>query len=117
MQDSSYQMAFKSHFISDFLHQDVEINAIRKGDVSMNVKDPNLVSQKLGNVMESCSTWLIDNKLSLHFGKTECMIFGSKRKLKRVNSFSVRCGDHNLASQEKVKYLGLTLITFYLGKI
>ena len=46
--------------------------------------------------MESCATWLVDDKLSVHLGKTECMIFGSKRKLKRVNSFSVRCGDHNV---------------------
>ena len=51
--------------------------------------------------MESCSTWLVDNKLSLHLGKTECMIFGSKWKLKRVHFFSVRCGDHNIASHEK----------------
>ena len=65
-------------------------------------QDPNLVSQKLGKVMESCATWLVDKKLSLHLGKTECMIFGSKRKLKQVNSFSVRC-DYNIASQEKVK--------------
>ena len=66
--------------------------------------------------MESCSTWLVDNKLSLHLGKTECMIFGSKRKLKRVNFFSVRCGDHNIASQEKVKYLGLTIDNILSGE-
>ena len=81
-------------------------------------QDPNLVSQKLGKVMESCSTWLVDNKLSLHLGKTECMTFGSKRKLKWVNSFSVRCGDHNIASQEKVKYmyLGLTIDNILSGE-
>ena len=44
------------------------------------------------------------------------MIFGSKRKLKRVNSFSVRRGDHNKASQEKVKYLGLTIDNILYGE-
>ena len=33
-------------------------------------------SKKLGKVLESCSSWLVDNKLSLHLGKTECMLFG-----------------------------------------
>ena len=64
----------------------------------------------------SCATWLVDNKLSLHLGKIESIIFGSKRKRKRVNSFSVRCGDHNIASQEKVKYLGLTIDNILSGK-
>ena len=50
-------------------------------------KDPAVISTKLGKEMESCSDWLIDNKLSLHLGKTECIIFGPKRKLKTVNNF------------------------------
>lgn len=79
-------------------------------------RDPNLVSEKLGKVMESCETWLVDNKLSLHLGKTECMLLGSKRKLKRINSFSVRCGDHNIVSQEKVKYLGLVIDNILSGE-
>ena len=35
--------------------------------------------------------WLVDNKLSLHMGKSECNIFGSKRKLRKINNFSVEC--------------------------
>ena len=35
-------------------------------------KNHEVISQKLSNVMESCSNWLVDNKLSLHLGKTEC---------------------------------------------
>ena len=31
--------------------------------------------------MESCSEGLVDNKLSLRLGKTECVPFGPKRKL------------------------------------
>ena len=36
-------------------------------------KNHKVISQKLSNVMESCSNWLVD-KLSLHLGKTECVL-------------------------------------------
>ena len=43
-------------------------------------KDPNVIASKLGKVLESCSSWLVNNKLSLHLGKTESVLLGSKRK-------------------------------------
>ena len=42
-------------------------------------------------------------------GKTECIIFGSKRKLRKINNFSVECKGHTIKAQCSVKYLGLTL--------
>ena len=36
-------------------------------------KDPEVISPKLSEVMESYSYWLVDNKLSLNLGKTECV--------------------------------------------
>ena len=42
-------------------------------------------------------------------GKTECIIFGSKRKLRKINNFSVECYCHTIKAQRLVKYLGLTL--------
>ena len=42
-------------------------------------------------------------------GKTECIIFGSKRKLRKINNFSVECNGHTIKAQRLVKYLGLTL--------
>ena len=50
-------------------------------------KDPKVISEKLGLELEMCSKWLIDNKLSLHMGKTECILFCSKRKLRKINNF------------------------------
>ena len=29
-------------------------------------KNPHIISQKLGNILDMCSQWLVDNKLSLH---------------------------------------------------
>ena len=33
-------------------------------------KDPNVVAQKVGCILDSCNKWLVDNKLSLHLGKS-----------------------------------------------
>jgi len=41
--------------------------------------DPEFISAKLGKVLEGCSEWLVDNKLSLHLSKTEYMLFWPKR--------------------------------------
>ena len=49
----------------------------------------------------------MNNKLYLHLGKTKAMIFGTKRKLKEVESFKLRCGDIESNNVKKVKYLGL----------
>ena len=70
--------------------------------------DPRVISDKLGLELEMCSKWLVDNKFSLHMGKTECIIFGSKRKLRKINIFSVECNGHTIKAQRSVKYLGLT---------
>ena len=42
------------------------------------------ISKKLGKVLESCSDWLVENKLSLCLGKTECMLFRPKRTIGKV---------------------------------
>ena len=43
-----------------------------------NIKD---IETKLTLEMETVSKWLITNKLSLHLGKTESIVFASKKKL------------------------------------
>ena len=54
-------------------------------------KDPHIISRKLGSVLDKCSTWLVNNKLSLHLGITECVLFGPKRKLSDFKDFSIVC--------------------------
>ena len=36
-------------------------------------KDPTIIADKLSQELENCRQWLIDNKLSLHLGKTEAI--------------------------------------------
>merc|ERR1712240_750337 len=71
--------------------------------------DPKKIAEDLSRELESCRQWLIGNKLSLHLGMTEAILFGSKRKLKRVNSFEVRCGEIKVTNVKSVKYLGLQI--------
>ena len=71
--------------------------------------DPNVIARILSENLKSCSNWLTDNKLSLHLGKTESIIFGTKRKLMNVQDFHVTCEDISIKRVTKVKYLGLML--------
>ena len=47
-------------------------------------RDSNIVSRKLKSDLESCNQWFTANKLSMHVGKTECILFGSKRNINKV---------------------------------
>ena len=37
--------------------------------------DPQTIADMLSEELESCKKWLTDNKLSLHLGKTESILF------------------------------------------
>ena len=61
------------------------------------------MQDKLSAELESVREWLID-KLSLHLGKTESILFGSKRKLLKSNSSKVKCDGKTLAGSANMKY-------------
>ena len=48
--------------------------------ILFSLSDPDQIANKLGKVLESGSDWRVDNKLSLHLGKKECILFRPKRK-------------------------------------
>ena len=62
----------------------------------------------LSEQLTICQKWLIDNKLSLHVGKTESMVFTSKRKRNGAEGFKIKCGEslinrvHCLSGDEHV---------------
>lgn len=72
-------------------------------------RDPAVIANRLGNELANCKRWLIDNRLSLHMGKTECLLFGTSRKLKRVGNFSLTCEGEPIKQVSTVKYLGVEL--------
>lgn len=71
--------------------------------------DVDIIQDRLGKELKNVSDWLIDNKLSLHLGKTESILFGTKRKLGRRSELSITCGDTNIVAKSQIKYLGLDL--------
>ena len=59
--------------------------------------------------INECYDWLVDNKLSMHPGKTELILFGSKSKLKKVKNYKIECQGHVIYATNCVKYLGVLL--------
>ncbi len=66
--------------------------------------------------MEKLCIWLESNKLSLHLGKTETILFGSKKKLKKTSKLNVTCNNVKLESKTCVKYLGAQIDQDMSGK-
>jgi hypothetical protein len=79
--------------------------------------DTRVISEKLSRMLKSCHEWLVDNKLSLHLGKTESILFGPNRKLRSQSpeNFSISCNGINIESKTSVKYLGVMIDQFLSG--
>jgi hypothetical protein len=72
-------------------------------------KNKDQITSALSKDLEFVSHWLVDNKLSLHLGKTESILFGSKPKLKTGSDLDIFCNGTKIKSTKSVKYLGATL--------
>ena len=57
--------------------------------IMLTQKNQEFISQELGEELEPSSEWLINNKLSRHLGKRECILFAPQRKLKTVADFRI----------------------------
>ena len=72
-------------------------------------KDPVFIADHLSKQLSSCKQWMTDNKLSLHVGKTEAILFGTKKRLNRVRGFQITCEGSVVSRVSNVKYLGVQL--------
>ena len=88
-------------------------------DSALMVSDtcPGKIANLLSENLEKCNQWLIDNKLSLHMGKTELILFGTKRKIKRYDDYSITCCGQTVTSTKSVKYLGLEIDNVLSGEL
>ena len=68
-----------------------------------------VIQQALTAELQAVGQWLADNKLSLHLGKTESILFGSRVTLARHKKLSIECNGVNLEAKSAVKYLGTIL--------
>ena len=71
----------------------------------------------LSSQLASCGRWMIDNRLSLHLGKTECILIGTSHKLKDAGDFRVTCNGSDVKKVEKVRYLGVMLDQHLNGQV
>ena len=67
------------------------------------------VQSLLSGELEMVSEWLIGNKLSLHLGKTESILFGSKSRLSAQSDMTISCHTNVIGAKTQVKYLGAIL--------
>ena len=73
-------------------------------------KDVKEIELKLTKELESINNWLTDNTFSLYLGKTESILFDTKKKLQSTSSqLNVICGGTMLAAKS-IKYLGVELV-------
>ena len=63
--------------------------------------------------------WLIDNRLSIHLGKAECILFKTKKRLRIISKIKVTCGETNVTAKTSVRqaYLGIDLDQSLDGKL
>ena len=62
--------------------------------------------------------WLVDNKLSIHFGedKTKSILFGSRHKCKNSKPLNIQYNDIKIEQYSNVIYLGCILNKTFSGK-
>ena len=72
-------------------------------------KDPTAICEFLSSELKICDQWLVENNLSLHMGKTEFIMFGSKRKIEKLNNLTITHRDVTIKATTMVTYLGLQL--------
>ena len=70
-------------------------------------KSAEKLESKLNMELSNAEIWLSNNKLSLNIKKTMYMIFGNKRKLRRVKELDVQIGSEKIKRTEIYKYIGV----------
>ena len=64
--------------------------------------DISTVKNALQTDFQIVSEWLIDNKLSLHLGKTESILFGSKSRLRSRSNLNIECKGSKIEHKDKI---------------
>ena len=72
-------------------------------------RDWEQVENSLSSELSKICTWLSDNKLSIHLGKTESILFGSNFNLNKVDNFTIKVGNSVITRKNEITYLGCIL--------
>ena len=76
------------------------------------------VQAKLNKFFSNVCDWFVDNKLIIHFGeeKTKCVLFGTKKRLKKVSNLDIRYGTVHIKQYHTVTYLSCVIEENIPGK-
>ena len=72
-------------------------------------KDTKTIEEQLNRDFNFLCEWLIDNKLSIHFGeeKIKCILFGTKGHLKNQTDLYIKYGDIKNQTAQQGNLLGV----------
>ena len=76
-----------------------------------------VVEDTLNEELKNVCDWLSDNRLSLHSGKSEAIIFGSKIKLARSPELIIKIKEVLITVKDTVNYLGCVLDKYLSGDL
>ena len=79
-------------------------------------KDVVYIEKTLNDNLSSLCEWLVDNKSSIHLGKTESILFGTQNKLNSASDLNIKFGHQSINQKQKIKYLGVILDNNLNGK-
>jgi hypothetical protein len=73
-------------------------------------KTVNCVNEVLQNELDEVYRWLCANKLSLHVGKTQCMLICSRQKRTHItDNLDLSINKNDISQTDSIKYLGLLI--------
>ena len=79
-------------------------------------KNVEQLADTLTEELTNCFHWLTNNRLSMHRGKTEAIVFASKRKQSQTNNFQINHANFVVKASKNVKYLGLVVNSVLSGE-
>ena len=79
-------------------------------------KDIKVIEDILNSNLSSLCDWLVDNKLSIHLGKTESILFGTRHLLSKASNLNINYCNKVIEQKSSVKYLGVTLDSMLNGR-
>ena len=97
-------------FINDLsLHFEYCLSDFYADDATVHTNDKNIdtIEHKLQTELGNANTWSKQNKLPLNYGKTTCMILGSRPRLKECRLLNLQADNTNIQNVNAQKLLGL----------
>ena len=77
----------------------------------LSIENVTEIETHLNNDFSNLCEWFLENKLSIHFGedKTKAILFGTKRKLRKVGTLNITYQGIDINQNSQVTYLGCIL--------